>query len=251
MNRRGAALLGLLAVVLLAGCAGFGTVTDEAGLHADPPATYHWDSDANATIEIVDGEYIAVYRLENQSSLRLHRQTRYGDDRPVPVRAAQFRYENGTVVNASAMEFEETRSAVHVELPAENGQFAYTGSHRTRNFGTQAYVTGDYEVILPPGYRADNIILGTIRPGGYDHTIVDDQVHIRWDDFTAGSLVVRYYLERDVYLFGGLIIVVSVAGAIGIGYVYRQIQRLKRRRQEMGLDIDIEDDRDRPPPGMG
>jgi hypothetical protein len=107
-------------------------------------------------------------------------------------------------------------------------------------------------VILPPGYRVENFVLATLRPGGHETTLDEetDRVHIYWDEIDASTITVRYYLERDVYLFGGLVAVTSIAAVIGLGYVYRQIQQLQRQREEMGLDVDVEDDRDGPPPGM-
>ncbi|MCL7417405.1 MAG: DUF5803 family protein [Halalkalicoccus sp.] len=248
MNRRLLALVTLVSLVALAGCAGFGSTTSEEGLNED--ANYDWDTDADATIEITGGEYEAVYTVENRSSIRLYESTRYGDDNPIDVRAVQFRYPNGTVVGMDEIEVEETRSEVTVHLPAENGQLAFTSDTQSRNFATDTFVEGSYEVILPPGYRVDNFVLANVRPGGYETEIVDDQVHIRWDEMNASAIAVRYYLERDVYLFGGLILIASIGAAIAGAYVYRQIQDLKRTREEAGLDVDVEDDDRKPPPGM-
>lgn len=249
MNRRLLAVLSLVALLFLAGCAGFGSVTSEEGLEED--ADYDWDTDADATIEVTDGEYEAVYTVEDRETVRLHQSTRYGDDNPIDVRAVQFRYPDGTVVGMDEIEVEETRSEVYVHLPAENGQLAFTSDSQTRNFATDTFVDGSYEVILPPGYRVDNFVLANIRPGGHETEVVDDQVHITWDEMDADAISVRYYLERDVYLFGGLIVVASIGAAIAGAYVYRQIQELQRQREEAGLDVDIEDDDGGPPPGMG
>lgn len=248
MNRRLLALVSLVSLVALAGCAGFGSVTSEEGLNED--ANYDWDTDADATIRITGGEYEAVYTIENRSTMRLYESTRYGDDNPIPVRAVQFRYPNGTVVGMDEIEVEETRSEVTVHLPAENGQLAVTSDTQSRNFATDTFVDGSYEVILPPGYRVDNFVLANVRPSGYETEVVDDRVHIRWDEMNASAISVRYYMERDVYLFGGLIVIASIGAAIAGAYVYRQIQDLKRKREEAGLDVDIEEDDRKPPPGM-
>lgn len=248
MNRRLLALVSLVSLVALAGCGGFGSVTSEEGLNED--ADYDWDTEADATIEITDGEYEAVYTIENRSTIRLYEATRYGDDNPIDVRAVQFRYPNGTVVGAEELEIEETRSEVTVHLPAENGQLAFKSDSRSRNFATDTFVEGSYEVILPPGYRIDNFVLANVRPGGYETEIVDDQVHIHWDEMNADAISVRYYMERDVYLFGGLIVVASIGAAIAGAYVYRQMQDLRRKREEAGLDVDIDEDDREPPPGM-
>lgn len=252
MNRRLLAVLSLFVLVALAGCSGFGSVTSEEGLQED--ADYDWDTDADATITIEDGEYRAVYTIEDRERVRLYQSTRYGDDQPIDVRALQFRHPDGTVVDVEdeGLEVEETRSEVYVSLPAEEGQLAFTSDSRSRNFETDTFVDGSYEVILPPGYRVDNFVLATVRPGGYETTLdaETDRVHIRWDEMDADTISVRYYLERDVYLFGGLIVVASIGAVIGVGYVYRQIQELKRRREEAGLDVDVEEDDHKPPPGM-
>lgn len=250
MNRREFLAAGAVAgSTAIAGCAGFGSVTSEEGLNED--AGYDWDTDANATIAIGDGEYQAVYTIEDESTIRLYESTRYGDDRPIDVRAVQFRYPDGTVVGMDEIEVEETRSEVYVHLPAENGQLAFTSDSQPNNFASETFVDGSYEVILPPGYRVDNFVLGTVRPGGYESELVGDQVHLRWDEMEADAVSVRYYLERDVYLFAGLIVIASIGAAIAGSYVYRQIQELRRQREEAGLDVDIEDDdQDGPPPGM-
>ncbi|MDL5360355.1 DUF5803 family protein [Halalkalicoccus sp. NIPERK01] len=248
MNRRLLAIGSLVALVFVAGCAGFGSTTSEEGLNEE--ASYDWDTEADATIEVTDGEYRAVYTVENRSTIRLYESTRYGDDNPIDVRAVQFRYPDGTVVGMDEIEVEESRSGVTVHLPAENGQLAFTSDSRSRNFATETFVEGSYEVILPPGYRVDNFVLANVRPGGYEAEVVDDQVHIRWDEMNASAISVRYYLERDVYLFGGLILVASIGAAIAGAYVYRQMQELRRKREEAGLDVDIEEDDRKPPPGM-
>lgn len=251
MVRRPIHVLALVVLLVLAGCSGIGSVTTEEGLASDPPRPYDWNSSANGSITIEDDHYRVVYRIENRDELRLYQRTGYGDDRPIDVRAIRFRYENGTVVNDSAMEVEESRSAVVVRFPAEDGQFAYTGRVQMRRFVTRTYVDGSYEVRLPPGFRVENLVLGTVRPGGYETTLEGDQLELRWEEIGAESIVVRYYRERDVYLLGGLVVVASTGGVIAMAYVYRQIRRLRRRREEMGLDVETtDDDRRRPPPGM-
>ncbi|ADJ15648.1 DUF5803 family protein [Halalkalicoccus jeotgali] len=248
MNRRLLAFVSLVALVTLAGCAGFGSTTSEEGLNEE--ASYDWDTDADATINVSGGEYQAVYTVENRSSIRLYESTRYGDDNPIDVRAVQFRYPDGTVVGTEEIDVQETRSGVTIELPAENGQLAFTSETQSNNFATETFVEGSYEVILPPGYRIDNFVLANVRPGGYESETVDDRVHIRWDEMNASVISVRYYLERDVYLFGGLIVVASIGAIIAGAYVYRQMQELRRKREEAGLDVDIEEDDRKPPPGM-
>jgi len=67
-------------------------------------------------------------------------------------------------------------------------------------------------------------------------------------------LRLRYYLERDLYIFGGVALVAVVVGTAGTVYYWRQLQAVRRRRQEAGIDIEMDEDddpRDRgPPPGQ-
>ncbi len=250
MNRQLLATLGLLVLVVSSGCTGFGSVTSQEELRQN--ATYDWDTDANATITVEDGEYRAVYTIENRSTVRLYHSTAYGNDRPIDVRAVQFQYPNETVVGMNEISVEETRSEVYIHLPTQQGQLAFTSDTSTNNIQTRTFVDGSHEVVLPSGYRVENFVLGNVRPGGYE-TTTDDQnrVHIRWDDVSTDTISVQYYLARDVYLLGGIAVIASLGAAIGLAYVYRQIQDLRRRREEMGLDIDVEDDdSDGPPPGM-
>lgn len=237
-------------LVGLAGCTSFGDVTSEAALLEE--RTYDWETEADATIDLGGSEYEAVFTIENRSAIRIASQTRYGTEDPIAIRSVQFRYPNDTVVNATEIGVSETRSAVTLDLPAENGQLAYTASKRSKQFSTPVLVEGSWEVIVPEGHRVDNMILSTVRPGGYDTEVVNDRVHITWASVTSSSITVEYYLARDLYLFAGLIVVAVIAGSIGIAYVYRQIQELRRQREEMGLDVDVDDEfGKRPPPGMG
>lgn len=250
MNRRLLyGLAGLLALVLLAGCTAFGGATSEAGLLEE--REYEWETETDVVIDLGDGEYSAVHEIENRSTVRLYQSTRYGIENPIPVRSVQFRYENGTVVNASEIGVEETRNSVYLDLPDENGQLAYTASKRSKEFRTPVFTDGSYTVKVPPGHRVDNFVLATVRPGGSEQEIVDDRVHITWSDLSSGSIRVDYYLARDLYLFAGLVVVAGIGAAIALGYVYRQIQQLRREREELGLDLDTGDDgSDGPPPGM-
>jgi hypothetical protein len=70
---------------------------------------------------------------------------------------------------------------------------------------------------------------------------------------TSDSVAVRYYLQRDLYIFGGAAAGLFAAGVVGTLYYRRQIEELRKRREEMGIDVDTDDDDfgDGPPPGMG
>lgn len=250
MNRRAIlAVGGFLLLVSLAGCTALTGVTSDSGLAANE--SYDWNADADVVIDLGDGAYRAIHRIENRSSVDLYQQSRYGIENPIGVRAVKFRHENGTIVNASAMSIDESRSDVTVELPAEHGQLAYTAPKRSNEFTTPVFTDGSYLVKIPPGHDVENFVLGTVRPRGADTAHVGDRVHVSWDDLSGGSIRINYYLTRDVYLLGGLLISVVIVGGLGIGYVYRQIKQLRRRREELGIDVDLDDGDGRdPPPGM-
>ncbi len=245
-RRRVLAVFGLGLLLALSGCTLFGGATTNAALFES--AEYEWDTDADVVIDLREDEYAAVHRIENRSSIRIYQSTRYGIENPIPIRAVQFRYPNGTVVNASAMEISESRSDVTIELPAEQGQLAYIGPKRAKEFHTPVFTAGAYTVKVPPGHDVENFVLGTVRPRGAETSTVDGRVHVRWEQLEEGTIRINYYLTRDLYLFAGLIGAASIAALIGVGIVYRQIQELRRRREEMGLDV--EEDSNGPPPGM-
>jgi hypothetical protein len=77
---------------------------------------------------------------------------------------------------------------------------------------------------------------------------------VRWDNVTRGSVSVRYYLQRDILIFGSLGAVLVVVGIVGTLYYRRQLQAIKKKRESVGLDVETEDDddfgNDGPPPGM-
>ena len=105
---------------------------------------------------------------------------------------------------------------------------------------------------LPESARVGVPLLSQVRPGATNRTVRNNQLTLSWEDVSAPNLTVRYYLQRDLLLFGGLVIGAIIIGVGGALYYYRQLRATQRKREEVGLDIDIEDDdRDEPPPGMG
>lgn len=248
MNRRLLLIVaGFALLVALSGC--LGGATSEDSLAAD--AEYEWDTDATVTVDLDEGEYTVVMHLEETDEVRIYQSTRYGTEHPVGVSAVQFRHPNGTVVGAAEIGVRETRNSVYIDPPAENGSLAYTASKQSNEFTSPVLVDGEWEIILPEGHRVDNLVLGTVRPGGYDSELVDNRVHLTWSDLSSGTVRIQHYFARDFYLFVGLVGAAALAGAVGVGYVYRQIQALRRQREAFGLDVDTEDDFDSgPPPGM-
>jgi hypothetical protein len=99
-------------------------------------------------------------------------------------------------------------------------------------------------------------VFGTVRPPGSE-TSTDDQSRTRivWsgeNEVSADSISVQFYLQRDLYIFAGIALLLTVVGGGGLLYYRRQIQQLRERREELGLDVETEDDDldQGPPPGM-
>ena len=255
MNRR---LLGVLAVGLLfatAGCTGFFAedVTDDDLDEEPPEGEYDWNTTQDVTIVIEDQEYTAVYDLNGTTELNLFSRG-FTSNSPLSFRALRYRYPNGTVITGSndAVTVERSGSTRDVTVPNGSGMVAFTAGAGGKRFGTPAYLEGSYEVVLPPDARTRSLLFGDVAPGGYQ-TSVDDRnrLHIVWDDVSSAVLV-RYYLQRDVLIFRGLLVVVGVIGGVGLVYLYRQVRRLQKRREELGLDVDTDDDLGGggPQPGM-
>jgi len=154
MTRLRAAAATLLVVAVLAGCSavlGPGQVNqDRIAENADYSDL--WNSPANATIDVGQSHYRAVYRLHNQSTVELHRFYRLNEERPLDAAAVQFRYPNGTVVGHEALGFDRTRSATVVTLPAREGQLALTAPKNGKQLRVQAVVEAyDSGIVAPRG----------------------------------------------------------------------------------------------------
>ncbi|CCQ36924.1 uncharacterized protein Nmlp_2771 [Natronomonas moolapensis 8.8.11] len=273
MNRR---LLAALALLVLLGTAGCTTILgDDAGdpeaLSAD--AEYDYDTDRDAFIRVNRGNYTAVYNVSakvtgDNGTIELYRTNALTIENPLELEALQFRYANGTVVRyvdgeavllrsdgtqepTDALAVETTRQRTVVELPAEEGQIAFTTPKSGKEIAVYTPVHGSYEVALPPDRDASVPLLSRTRPSNDDRAVVGDRVRLRWDNVETSVLSVRWYLDRDLWLFGGLAVVGAILGAAGIVYYYRSIRMAEKRRDEAGLDVDTgDDDREGPPPGM-
>lgn len=273
MNRRHLlAVAGLLVLVALAGCSvltGSGEIDDEDLLEE---RTYDWETNATASYNVTtssllsfsSNRYEGVIRVENRSRLSLDRSTLFRGDRPVSLEALQFRFTNGTVVNATHDNLTAVRDSdeTEIELPDTYGQVGYTatwGSATTalggspRRWSINTAVEGSHEVRMPEGSRTALPFLSRTSPGGHNTTVEDDRAVIRWgEDFDSSSIAVRYYLSRDLWLFGSILLIASLVALGGSLYYYRAIQRARKQREEYGLDINYDDDEfdDGPPPGM-
>lgn len=252
MNRQALALVFVGLFAVSAGCLGAfgpGNVDEEALAEEH---SYDWDTDAQVTINVTGGQYHAVYDIRNRSELAVYTRDGLGTERPLELSALQFQYPNGTVTGIAASRVETTRDRTVIDLPTRKGKLAFTApTPGQKRFSTPTYIEGSYEVILPPNMRVDFVPLAQVQPNGYRTELQGDRVHIHWDDVESDAVVVSYYLQRDLWIFAGIIALLVVIGAGGLAYYVFQIRQLEQRRKEAGLNVDTGDDGGRgPPPGM-
>lgn len=255
-RRRLLGAFALATLILSSGCLGiFGpdSVSDEQ-LDAEPSEPYAWNASVDAHITVTeDAQFRAVYQL-NGSSVELYRRDGFGGRNAIPISAVRYRYPNGTVVAGSEFDergggIERTRDEVRVQTPADGGgKLAFTSESSPKRFTLPTFVEGSYEVVLPPDRRIDFPVFGSATPRGYETFQRGDRTHVRWDEVTSRSVIVQFYHQRDLYIFGGLAGVLLLVGGGGALYYHRQLEALRNQRREVGLDV--EDD-DGPPPGGG
>ena len=273
MNRRLLAALALAVLLALAGCTTIlGTdVDDPEALSQD--AEYDFGTDRDAFVTINRENYTAVYNVSakvtgDEGTIQLYRTDMLGVERPLELYGLQFRhpngtvdmyvdgeatrvYENGSTEPVDALGVDNTRQRSIVELPNDEGQLAFTTPKRGKEVAIRTPVHGSYEVALPPNTDAAIPLLSQVRPSNDDRDQVGDRVHLQWDEVDTSVVHLRWYLDRDLWLFGGLAVVALVAGVFGSIYYYVQIQQARERREDEGLDVDYDDEgRDPPPPGM-
>lgn len=253
MNRRLLALVFLGALVALAGCSSVFGPGQPSSEDLNAPAEYDWQTNATTTVNVTHSVYHTVITVQNRSELEIYRQTGIGTEEPVDLKALRFRYPNGTVVNASALTVQNTQSRTKIDLPARRGKVGFSVSRAGKQFSAPVFVAGSYQVTLPTTARVAVPFLAQVSPGGFEKTFTDEgRVRLRWEEIESGTVIVRYYLQRDLWLFAGLLGILLLAGAGGTLYYVRKIRELERQREEVGLDVDTDefDGRD-PPPGMG
>ncbi|WP_254537579.1 DUF5803 family protein [Halomarina litorea] len=244
--RRLAALALLVFLTVSAGCTslfGPGELSDD---QLNEQATYDWDRRATVTIDIHTNNYTAVYRVENRT-LEVYGNDALGLERPLDVQGVRFRYANGTVVapaDTPGFNITQGRERLTITTPAENGSVAFTVPKTGKTVTVPVFIEdASHEVIIPPETDVAVPLLGKVRPAPTSTEDVDGRIHIYWESVSAGAISVRYYLDRDLLIFGSLVGVMTIAGIAGAAYYLRQIRELERRREEVGLDVDTGDDR--------
>lgn len=228
-----------MVLMLSAGCTVLspGEVDREA---LEEDIEYEWDTSENGTITVDADKYRAVYNITNQSEVRLYRFDRFNNERPFDPRGVKFQFPNGTIIGAEQLSVEKTRSFTIISLPVNNGKFAYSGPKNGKQVRVPTVVTGSHELILPTDARIQYPLFGRVLPRDYDWEMIEGQVHVYWEDVQTDQIVVRYYLVRDLWLFGGI---VGIAFLVLIGggvYFWRELQAVRERRGEVGLFTDDE-----------
>ena len=276
MNWRLLAAVAVLAVFGLAGCTtlfGGGAASPES-LSED--AEYEFDTGQDGYIVLNEDNYTAVYNVSktDDETVELYRTDSLTIEQPLDIRALQFRYANesaypngtvvryvdgnatrvypdGTTERTDALSVNTTRKRTQVALPADDGHLAFTAPKNGKEVAVRPPVNGSFEVALPPNTGASLPLLSEVRPDNDDRRTVDDRVHLAWGELDTSVLVIRWYLDRDLWLFGGMAAIAVLVGLAGAAYYYRQVQQAKKRRESEGLDVDVDDDGRDPPPGMG
>jgi hypothetical protein len=257
--RKLAAVGMLVLLVAGAGCTSVfgGGAIDEEAVEEPPEPPYDWDRQADATIDIRGEGYRSIYAVEDRSVLEVYGRDTFGMEQPLSVRKVRFRFENGTVVAPSfddsgddpgAFNISTTRDRTIIGLPAEQGQLAFTVENQGKAIATPLFLEHSrdsgpsFEVILPPDSAVAVPLLSNVRPGGYETSeTANGRVSIFWEEVTTDGVSVRFYLDRDLLIFGSIAGVLAVVGIIGAGYYLLRIRRLEQRRQEIGLDIEREE----------
>ena len=235
--RRTLAILGLVGLVMLAGCGG--TAVDDEALNES--AEYDWDTENAVTVTVDGSSYQYVYTLDDENETRLSIHDELLGTQPVRISAVKFQYQNGTVVNATVLDVEQKNERTVVTFPEREGQFAFTSQSTARNLILPVVTNRSHEVILPPGMRTSVPVFGGATPGNYESEIRDDQEHLVWSSVETDRITIDYYQQRDLILFAGLLGVVVLLGGLGYMYYRAQIRQLEEERTAANLDV--EDDR--------
>jgi hypothetical protein len=236
--RKAAVALAVAALAVTAGCLGGGGGSGPSEEQLEADATYQWQTDADVAVNVTGGQYTVVATVDNETEVRLASRDTFGGRTPLSISAVQFRYPNGTVVDADAIDVATRNSRTVVTLPARDGQFAYRGNAGSRSVSIPVPVEGSHEVTLPAGMRVSVPVLSVVEPSGYRKTVEDNRVVLRWESLDGGRVSAQYYLQRDLFLFAGIIAVLSLAAVLGVVYYRTRIRRLEDEREDAGLDVE-------------
>jgi hypothetical protein len=247
------AALGLLVLLSAsAGCTGMFGMGDQ-GLSINPSKVhYDWNTNADVTLDLRADQYRAIYDL-NQRHLTVYTNGMLGIKEPIDIGALKYRYPNGTVITLHADEsdsfyVEESQKKTTIHLPGSDGKVAFVTRKSPRSITKSVFVEPggndkrSYEVIIPPNTGVSLPLVASVHPGGFETEMIDNRVHILWNSVESSTVSVRYYLLRDLYIFGGIAAILTVVGLVGAGYYAIQIRKLSQLRKQVGLSVETDDD---------
>lgn len=212
---------------------------------------YEWNTSADVTLNLSTNQYRSVYTLGDRTSLEVYTRDAFGRKKPLDIKAVKFRYSNGsviTVTDSPAFYVVEKQDKSIIHVPESGGKVAFVAPKGSRSislpvfFNTDSPEAPSYEVILPENMAVAVPLLASVQPGGYETTQVNGRVHLYWEAVETPFISVRYYLERDLLIFGAIATVLTVVGIIGAGYYLFQIRELEQRREDVGLDVETGDE---------
>lgn len=247
------AAVGLLVLLSAgAGCTGmFGMGSED--LSVEPSTVqYDWNTSADVTLNLSGDRYRSVYKLD-QRQIEVYTYGSLASEQPLDMAALKYQSPNGTIITTNTSEsdqfyVEESDKRATIHLPAPDGKIAFIASKSPKSISKPVFVDTEkdgnrsYEIVLPPETGASIPLLSNVRPGGYETTETDNRVHLTWNSVESENISIRYYLQRDLLIFGSIGAISTVIGVIGIGYYLIQIRRLTRLRKEIGLDVETEDE---------
>ncbi|MFB6110422.1 MAG: DUF5803 family protein [Halodesulfurarchaeum sp.] len=222
------ALVGLLG---LAGCTG-GPIDERA---LSEPATYDWNTTTDVHVNVTDGRYHAVVSIGNRTNatLALFGPGGVGGRAPLAVRAVQYRYPNGTVLNASALRVTVSGDRTVITAPVAAGKIAYTAQVRSNRLFVPVTVNGSYSVTLPAGTGVRAPVIGDVAPAGYEVTRQGDRVRVVWATPESEIITVDYYRKRNRSIFLGLLGLIGLIAVAGLLYFRSQIRNLERKTGDL------------------
>lgn len=251
-KRLALAVLALAFLAVTAGCSSpFSSAPSDDTLDEDAP--YEWNASADVYVNITGPEYHAVYDVAAFEGTEFEMWLPGLDSRnPLSISALRYRYPNGTIVKGSELDVEESGGATVVTLPTSRGKLAFTASTGNKRVTIPTYMEGSYHVVLPKDTRASFPLFGDVSPSPDDSRVDEstNRVHMDFEQVTR-TLSIKWYLQRDIWIFGAIVAILGVITVIGVSYYLYQLKLLEQQREDLGLDITDEDDGRDPPPGMG
>jgi hypothetical protein len=248
------AAVGLLVLLSAsAGCTGMFGLGSEQDLSVKPSTVqYDWNTSADVTLNLSGDQYRSVYKLD-QRQIEVYTFGSLASEKPLDVAALKFQYPNGTVITTDTSKsdrfyIEKSNNRAKIYVPTPDGKIAFIASKPPKSISKPVFVDTEkhnqsYEIVLPPDTGASIPLLSNVRPDADKTTEINNRVHLVWNSVESENITVRYYLQRDLLIFGSIGGILAVVGLVGMGYYLVQIRKLTQLRKEIGLDVETDDER--------